>query len=85
MSVIWWVGVGGVALLTLDFILGIYYGRCVIPGLKCGVCRTRDRQAAEYRRLMSERHGDHDNRPSLCRSSSPQESRVWCTRCNPPE
>lgn len=29
----------GLAYAAVDFITGLYYGRCVLPGLKCRECR----------------------------------------------
>lgn len=31
----------GLAYCTIDFILAIALGRCVLPGLKCRVCKEK--------------------------------------------
>ncbi len=34
--------VAGAAYVLVDFVLGMLLGRCVMPGLRCRACRTRD-------------------------------------------
>jgi hypothetical protein len=36
--------IAGVAYATLDFVLGILLGRCVLPGLKCRACRDYEQR-----------------------------------------
>ena len=33
--------VAGIVYVILDFVLSLTLGRCVLPGLKCRVCRER--------------------------------------------